>query len=274
MKVFFIMSILILNACSQGPERYQGYVEGELRFIASNFSGELMELNVRRGDNVNVGQPLYSLEMEPEQSQLIAAQHREEAAQSQVLQLQSQVDLAKLEYGRQTKLVSKNAASQEQVDITNDRYSQAQQELQASLDNVQVAKAQLAEASWAKTKKQVNAGVQALVFDTFYKPTEYVAAGSPVLALLAPEDIKFVFFVSEQELSQIKMGQRINVSCDGCHPLHGKVYYISRKPEFTQPIIYSEQTRSKLSFMIEAYPDVISDTELHPGQPITVTLEK
>jgi HlyD family secretion protein len=47
------------------------------------------------------------------------------------------------------------------------------------------------------------------------------------------------------------------------------VSYVSTEPEFTPPIIYSNDTRAKLVFMIEARPSDDAGRTLRPGQPVT-----
>ena len=46
----------------------------------------------------------------------------------------------------------------------------------------------------------------------------------------------------------------------------------SPRPEFTPPILYNRDNRSKLVFMVEAAIDPAAARELHPGQPVDVTL--
>ena len=43
--------------------------------------------------------------------------------------------------------------------------------------------------------------------------------------------------------------------------------------EYTPPVIYSNDTRSKLVFMIEAHPAQADASALHPGQPLTVQVQ-
>ena len=47
--------------------------------------------------------------------------------------------------------------------------------------------------------------------------------------------------------------------------------FVSPQAEFTPPVIYSEQTKSKLVYMAEAWPDKEPE-RLHPGQPVSVHL--
>jgi HlyD family secretion protein len=48
------------------------------------------------------------------------------------------------------------------------------------------------------------------------------------------------------------------------------VSYISPKAEYTPPVIYSRETRSKLVYMIESVFDPQASANLHPGQPVDV----
>ncbi|MGA2750411.1 MAG: secretion protein HlyD, partial [Verrucomicrobiota bacterium] len=47
---------------------------------------------------------------------------------------------------------------------------------------------------------------------------------------------------------------------------------ISPQAEYTPPVIYSNESRGKLVFMIEAVFDPITAAQLHPGQPVDVQL--
>jgi HlyD family secretion protein len=48
------------------------------------------------------------------------------------------------------------------------------------------------------------------------------------------------------------------------------VSYVSTEPEFTPPIIYSNESRAKLVFMIEARAAAGGAPALRPGQPVEV----
>ena len=42
--------------------------------------------------------------------------------------------------------------------------------------------------------------------------------------------------------------------------------------EFTPPVIYSNEMRSKLVYLVEARPAAADALKLHPGQPVSVLL--
>jgi HlyD family secretion protein len=65
----------------------------------------------------------------------------------------------------------------------------------------------------------------------------------------------------------------LDVFVDGvADPLKGKVTFISPQAEYTPPVIYSQETRGKLVFMIEARFDPATAVKLHPGQPVDVRI--
>ncbi len=49
-----------------------------------------------------------------------------------------------------------------------------------------------------------------------YRPGEWVAQGSPVVALLPDGAIKVRFFVPQAALARIHVGDPVAVNCDGC----------------------------------------------------------
>ena len=110
--------------------------------------------------------------------------------------------------------------------------------------------------------------------DTFYSEGEWVAAGNPVVSLLPPGNLKLRFFVPETAVGGLKIGQAVRAACDGCNAaISAKITYISRQAEFTPPVIYSREQRSKLVFLVEAKPELADAVRLKPGQPLDVSLQ-
>jgi HlyD family secretion protein len=72
-------------------------------------------------------------------------------------------------------------------------------------------------------------------------------------------------------LPRLKLDDWVIISCDGCtEGIRAKISFISRSSEFTPPVIYSQEERSKLVFLIEARPE--KPELLRVGQPISVIL--
>ena len=98
-------------------------------------------------------------------------------------------------------------------------------------------------------------------------------AGAPVVSLLPPQNIKARFFVPETVLGAVRIGQQVEMRCDGCAaPVAAQITFISPQAEFTPPVIYSRDARAKLVFLIEARAAPGDAVKLHPGQPLEVRL--
>jgi HlyD family secretion protein len=304
-------AIGILAGCGGPPSpAVQGYVEGEFVYVSSTGAGTLDALSVRRGAQVRAGDPLFTLDNVPEKAardqaaeQLAQARATLEdlkkgkrpfeiqSAQAQLNQAQAALALAGQELARQEQLAAvPGAAARQDLDrarSSRDQDSQRAAQLEADLKTAQtgsrddqIAAAQagvraleaaLARAEWDLSQKSRAAPAAGLVFDTLYRPGEWVAAGRPVVALLPPENVKVRAFVAETRVGAIHPGDAVRVTVDGVRQaLAGKVSFISPQAEYTPPVIYSQESRGKLVFMVEAVFDAATAANLHPGQPVDV----
>jgi HlyD family secretion protein len=145
-------------------------------------------------------------------------------------------------------------------------------EVSAAEADMKAASDVLAQADWKLAQKSQRAPMAALVADTLYVQGEWVPAGMPVVSLLPAENIKLKFFVAETQLSSLKIGQSVAVSCDGCAAMTARISFISSQAEYTSPLIYSKENRASLVFLIEARVPREDALRLHPGQPVEVRL--
>jgi HlyD family secretion protein len=235
-----------VSACSRPAEnRLQGYVEGEFVYVASPLGGALESLFVQRGAQVKAGDPLFVLD---------SAAERAARDQTQAALVLSEKDLARME-----KLAHANLIAMQELDRARSTRDQDRE--------------RLTKAEWDLSQKRQNAPQAGLVFDTLFRPGEWVPSGRPVVALLPPGNVKVRAFVPETEIGTVRVGYGARVHVDGVdQPLAGRVGFISPKAEYTPPVIYSRETREKLVFMIEILFDPAAGAKLHPGQPVDVEL--
>ena len=134
---------------------------------------------------------------------------------------------------------------------------------------LRTAQARLASAQTRLARRKMASPVSGSVQQIYYRPGELVPAGRPVVSLLPPGNIKIRFFVPETALAKVALGQAVIIHCDGCKAdVPAKVTFISRSSEFTPPVIYSLDERSKLVFLIEARTE--TPDGLRVGQPVDV----
>ena len=305
-----VVAVAMLAACGRDESgRVQGYVEGEFIYIASPYAGALETLAVQRGAQVKTGDLLFSLESGAEKAVRDEAERKVtqsratledvkkgkrpmeiESMEAQLQQARAALVLAEKELLRQQELYKSGASAAQDLDrarSTRDQDRQRVSQLEADLatarlgsrdDQIAAAEAALkaqeaalAKADWDLAQKRQSAPVDGLVFDTLYQQGEWVAAGRPVVVLLPPSNIKVRAFVAEAKVGAIHPGDAVRVSVDGAgDTFAGKVTYISPQAEYTPPVIYSRETRTKLVFMVEARFDSATAVKLHPGQPVDV----
>jgi len=61
------------------------------------------------------------------------------------------------------------------------------------------------------------------------------------------------------------------VRCDNCGAaVPATVTFVSDRAEFTPPVLYSKENRTKLVYLVEAKPTPGDAVRLHPGQPVDI----
>jgi HlyD family secretion protein len=309
-----VVGLLALCGCHRREASgWQGYLEGEFVHVASPLAGRVEHLAVQKGARVDAGAPLFTLEHASELAMQKEAVNRLRSAEaaladlkkglrpSELTALEARIDqaraaaeLSKREFERLNDLFKTGAIAANEFDrarLTHERNLRTVEELVAQLatarlggrtDAVAAATAEVGAATaareradWAVAQKTQAAPKSALVYDTLYWEGEFVTAGTPVVSLLPPDKLKVRFFVPEPEFASLKAGDKVRVAFSGnAAPLVAHVNYLSPRPEFTPPILYNRDNRAKLVFMVEAAIDPNVARDLHPGQPVDVTLAR
>jgi HlyD family secretion protein len=236
------LGLLALGACAKSDDPgFQGWVEADLIFVSPDEAGRVETLSVREGDAVEKGAPLFTVDPDLQQADVEMAK--------------ASVTNATQAYERAQTLLKTQAGT-----------PKALEDAEATL---RTAQARLNSAQTRLARRKMASPVTGSVQQIYYRPGEVVPAGRPVVSLLPPGNIKVRFFVSETVLPKVALGDAVTIHCDGCKAeVPAKVTFISRTSEFTPPVIYSLDERSKLVFLIEARTD--TPGELRVGQPVDV----
>ena len=296
-----------LASCSAPETEYHiGYVEADWQYIASPQPGWLVERPVSEGDQINVGDLLFALDADqqeaqlneavsrvaqataqarntetgaraPEISRLRAQLHEAEAALAQAIADRDRL-LPLVERGlepaqRADQVTAAVDRAEAAVDAAQQAINSAQlpardAEQEASLAAVSAADAARATAEIRLAERRVTARMSGRIEQVFYAPGEYVGAGAPILAVLPPDGLTIHFFVSQEELPRLAIGSPVTVYADGALSETAIVSFIASEAEYTPPVIYSQDARQKLVFLVEA--DLPAQTSLRPGLPVDV----
>lgn len=291
---------------------FQGYIEGEYVYIAPALSGRLETLSMERGSVVEAKAPLFTLEADYERHILRQAEQELLSAKAQLQDMETgkrpeevamvaaQLAQAKAEASnaaallkRHENVIRSGGISKQMLDdskaaalATAARVAELSSQLkvynlperdkrvEAQRAAVDAAESRVAQARWNLEQKETDAPVFGLLYDTLYRIGEWVSGGSPVVQMLPQGNVKIRFFVPELLVGSLRTGERVLVLADGrAEAFPATISYVASNVEYTPPIIYSNETRSKLVFMVEARPEAETAATLHPGQPVQVRFQ-
>jgi HlyD family secretion protein len=289
---------------------WQGYAEADFVKVGPTQQGLLTAVFVMRGDQVASKTRLFeqddtadraateqaSLQLKQAQEQLGNLQSGGKAteiaqAQANLADARATLDRAQLDLTRIEKLAPSGAATLQRLDQVRADFRSAvahvqaleaalaqqqapvgrEREVKAQQALVEAARAGVEMAQWRLDQRRVASPVTGVVADVLARPGETMQAGAPVVSLLPPENIFVRFFVPEPLLAKVHRGDDVAIFCDRCPAqLKAKISFISPLAEYTPPIIYSEASRAKLVYMVEARPPREGAIVLNPGQPVAV----
>lgn len=206
-----------------------------------------------------------------------------EAIEARISQTRSTHELAAAEFKRREKLFAGRIIPSEELDRARTEMTRAEAALadvsaqletarlgarpdaiEAAEHEVEAARDRVAQAEWRVAQKSLVSPVSGIVADTYYLPGEFIPAAYPVISILPPSKLFIRFFVPETRVHEFAPGRRVFYTFDGDGtdsretPKSGRsatVTFVATGPEFTPPVIYSRETRSKLVYMVEAVPD-------------------
>ncbi|MCB9365963.1 MAG: HlyD family efflux transporter periplasmic adaptor subunit [Calditrichaeota bacterium] len=304
--------LLALGCKSEDVGSFSGYVEAEFVDVATSQAGRLDSVVTPKGTVASSGSPLFYLEATVERAGVEQVREQLQAAEATLADIRqgrrpqetavikAQLDqalanesllLATLK--RTEAVFQSGGVSSEEYDLARTQAELAtakvrelrsqlevaklparEDQLRAQAAQIQSLRASLEQSEWRLSQKAVNVPEGGLVYDVLYQVGEWVSPGMPVIRLLPEKNMKVRFFIPESRLGDLQVGTAVSISLDGrATPVAGKISYISRTAEYTPPIIYSNETRSKLVFMAEAVPDDPTSAALNVGQPVSVMLQ-
>jgi HlyD family secretion protein len=302
-----IGAFLVLAPRFDETASLSGYVEGEALYPASPLAGRLVGMSVQRGQDVTEGAQLFAIDPAQGASQrdqalaelaaakALATDARIGARRVELGVIEAQLEAARARLKESTQqldrirpLVEAGAAPRAQLDtaiaardtsaanvtaiekqLSAARLGQRDLQVAAAQDRVRQAQAAV-DASEARLKDLTPVAPSAgRIEDVYFQPGEWVPANQPVLALLPFDRVRIRFYVPQAEVMHYAIGKEVRFGCDGCPDgLSALINFVSPRPEFTPPVIYSRDARDRLVFLVEAQPK--GEARLTPGLPVDV----
>jgi HlyD family secretion protein len=269
-RLALICSIASLAGCNRAhqPDAYGTFEANEV-VVSAQTSGQLLNFTPVEGTQLARGAVvgLVDTAQLALQRQQIAAtgaatRAREDEATRQVRVLDVQRTIAFRAYERTRRLFSQKAATAQQLD-------QAERDYKVLLAQIAAAQAQrtsitkdlasgqfrLAEISETLGRSRVINPQNGTVLATFARAGEVVQPGTPLYRIADLDSLTLRAYISEQQLSAIKLGTRVQVNVDAGNgktiPLPGRVDWISSKAEFTPTPVQTRDERADLVYAVK-----------------------
>lgn len=263
--VVILVAIIGFFTLGKKPEIVQGEIEVSEYRVSSKLPGRILELRVKEGDYVRVGDTLAILEA-PEvnaQEKAAAAQQQAAAAMSDMAdngarkeqiqaayqlwqQALAAADIAQKSYERVQNLFDQGVMSAQKRDEAFAGYKAREAQVKAAKSQYDMAKNGAREEEKRAAKKQAQAAegaanvvrsllretvqisnVEGEVSSVYPKEGELVGTGSPIMSISIMKDLWGTFNVREDQLKGMKVGDTFKAYAPAFNKeINMKVFYI------------------------------------------------
>ncbi|MEW6005969.1 MAG: efflux RND transporter periplasmic adaptor subunit [Stygiobacter sp.] len=270
----FLLMFIFLFACSNDNNNYDatGTFEAEEYIISSEANGKILKLNFDEGDtlykNQNVGL-IDTTQLFLKKEQLYATinslKNKLPDVETQLSTIEEQITAAEREKKRIEALAKSNSVSTKQLDDITSQLEVLKKQYNATKSNLTISqKSILSEINPIKTqieqtndliKKSIIVNpIDGIVLVRYSKQDEITAQGKALYKIANLSEMTLRAFVSGNQLSNIKLGQKVKVYIDegeNQKEYEGKIYWISSKAEFTPKTIQTKDERVNLVYAIK-----------------------
>lgn len=285
MKQLFTFLILInLVACNKNNDKADGYGNFEATevTISAEASGKIEYLNLEEGTtvapNTQVGL-IDTIQLYLSKQQLIASKNTIASKSGNVLSqtavLNEQLKTTLIEQKRIQNMFAENAATKRQVDEINGKVNVLNEQIksiktqEAPISNEQKSiDVQIEKINDQIQKCKITSPFQGTVLAKYSEANETTNFGKPLYKLADLTTMTLRVYISEKQLNQIKVGQKVTVKIDTQEDMKsypGTISWISSSAEFTPKIIQTKEERANLVYAVKV--NVKNDGSLKIGMP-------
>jgi HlyD family secretion protein len=283
-----VVMLLALAACGgDEPDAYGNFEATEVT-VAAEIGGRLLSFGVEEGDRVAKGAAVGAVDTVPlvlERRALVArraagaARAREAGATIAALEVERAI--ADRELARTERLLQQAAATAQQGDRAEKEARVAREQLAgaraargSAAQEVAALEAQVAQLDDKLARSRIVSPQDGTVLARYVEAGEFVQAGQPLFKLASLDSLIFRAYVSNAQLSQLKLGQEVQVGvdrADSIAPLPGRIVWIASSAEFTPTPI---QTRDERADQVYAVKVMVAnpDGRLRIGMPGELTI--
>lgn len=267
--------LALFSACGNGAPKYDatGTFETTEVLVSAEASGRLLYFDIEEGMLLKAGEEvgvvdtvqLYLKKLQLEASIKSIEEQRPDILK-QVAATKEQISAAQRERNRVANLLKVGAANQKQLDDAEDQLEVLRKQLVAqnsTLSNSHQSLTwqsssvgiQVAQVEDQLKKCHITSPITGTVLAKYAEAGELTAMGTPLFKVADTEQMYLRAYITSEQLSQVKLGQKVTVFSDYGTDEHkqypGVVTWISDTSEFTPKTILTKNERANLVYAVK-----------------------
>lgn len=267
--------LALFSACGNGVPKYDatGTFETTEVLVSAEASGRLLYFDIEEGMLLKAGEEvgvvdtvqLYLTKLQLEASIKSVEEQRPDILK-QVAATKEQISAAGRERNRVANLLKVGAANQKQLDDAEDQLEVLRKQLVAqnsTLSNSHQSLTwqsssvgiQVAQVEDQLKKCHITSPITGTVLAKYAEAGELTAMGTPLFKVADTEQMYLRAYITSEQLSQVKLGQKVTVFSDYGTDEHkqypGVVTWISDTSEFTPKTILTKNERANLVYAVK-----------------------
>lgn len=270
-----LLLLILLTGCNRSSDLYDasGNFEADETIISAEATGKILHLKLEEGLSLKTGEIIGYIDTTQlflRKKQLIysirALMAKLPDASSQLSTIQKQIETAEYEKKRVESLLKDDAATKKQlddlnaqIDLLRKQYNSLQTSLAITTRSLQSEtlplKAQIEQLEDQIKKSIIINPITGTVLAKYAQQDEVIAAGKALYKIADLSTILFRAYISGDQLSAVKLGQKVNVQVDdingGSKMYEGVVEWVSDKAEFTPKTIQTKDERANLVYAMK-----------------------
>jgi len=270
-NLLLIILTAALFACSNNNEQADafGNFEANPVIVSSEVSGQILKLNIEKGQSVNAGfvaamidtvQTALKIKQIDAQKKTVIT--RRQTIQAQIAVYKEQIKTLQINKNRIVKMLEDGASTQKQFDdisgnieVIEKQIASTRTQFAAINTELEVLEVQKATTLDLLRRGTVIAPVNGTILETYVEQEELAIPGKPLFKIADLKELILKVYISGAQLPEVKIGQEINVAIDKSETenltLKGTVTWISSEAEFTPKIIQTKEERVKLVYAVK-----------------------
>lgn len=276
--------ISLLGSCTGNREKADGYGNFEATeiTISAEANGKILFLDAEEGNVLGQDKVVGVIDTVPlslKRDQLLASKNTIFSKSRNVLSqrevLREQLKVAQNDRTRIENLLQAKAATTKQLDditgqinIIKEQIKSVETQNSPIINEIKNIEIQIRQIEDQINKSVIQNPVKGTVLVKYAEPNEITAFGKPLYKIANLEDMILRVYISENQLSILKIGQEVNVKIDVGDDMKsypGEISWISDSAEFTPKIIQTKEERVNLVYAVKV--KVRNDGSLKIGMP-------